>query len=307
MRSYRRLWGLLLLGVVLCVWVARSSISEAPAPETAAEPPCSEVGAPSPAPPSRSLAARDSIMETIGGDSASYSVYLWYAGDGEPLIINDTVRRSASMIKVFIMACAMDEARQGHLALDATLTLKSSDKVGGAGILAGFPTGRELSIQRLIELMITESDNTATNILIDYLGRDKINAYIAAQGYSDTRLQRKMMDSAAVAAGRENLTTVRDLGEFFRRLYQRECVAGYDEQMIAVLLGQTDTECLPAALPGASIAHKTGELDGLYDDGGIVYSAYGDFVLVILDDDVARYAAIRKLRAIAGMAASKNL
>lgn len=278
---------------------------EEPAPqetalvEQAAEAPAVEESAP----PRRDFSSFESGLGGILGSTADrYSVYLWYAGDDEPYIYNDATRRSASMIKVFIMAHAMDEARAGRLDLAATLTLKSSDKVGGAGVLAGYPTGTALTIERLIYLMITESDNIATNMLIDYLGMDAINSYIAASGYSHTALRRHMMDLDAARAGRENETTASDLGLFFRRLYSHECVAGYDAQMIAVLLDQTDTEVFPAALPGARIAHKTGELDGLYDDGGIVYSAGGDCVLVVLDDDIGRGSAVRRMRQIAQLA-----
>ena len=147
--------------------------------------------------------------------------------------------------------------------------------------------------------MITESDNTATNILIRYLGMDNINEYISSNGYGETVLRREMMDFSAVAAGRENYTSVRDLGKFFSRLANHSCVGQeYDDLMMEILLQQTDTEVFPAAVPNVRIAHKTGELDNLYDDGGIVFKENVPFVIVIMNDDVSRGRAVVQMREI---------
>lgn len=239
------------------------------------------------------------IRQLLAGDTRSYSVYLWYADDADAMVLNNNVRRSASMIKVFIMAHAFDEARQGKLALSDQVVLHESDKVGGAGALFTWANGSRLTVRQLIEMMITESDNTATNMLIDYLGMDGINRYLAENGYNDTKLRNKMMTFGVVDFNQMNVTSARDLGEFFRRIYTKKCVAGYDTIMRDILLGQTDTECFPEALPEARIAHKTGELNGLYNDGGIINTARGDFVLVVLNDDVDRDIAIDKMRNVA--------
>lgn len=156
-------------------------------------------------------------------DGTEYAVYLAYpTKSSEVFIYNSKPMRSASMIKVFIMAAVMDKAAHGELSLDETLTLRGSDKVGGSGILAGYASGTELTLREVMELMITHSDNTATNIVIDRIGMPAINDYIKSQGYNDTILRRKMMDYDAIAAGRENFSSVRDLGTFFTRLYNYE-------------------------------------------------------------------------------------
>ena len=235
-------------------------------------------------------------------DGTEYAVYLAYPQkSAEPFIYNSKPMRSASMIKVFILAATLEKAKLGELDIDETLTLKSNDKVGGAGILAGYATGTELSLREVLELMITHSDNTATNIVIDRVGMSNINDYIQRQGYSDTVLRRKMMDYDAIAAGRENFSSVRDLGTFFLRLYNYECVnEEYDKIMLDFLVKQTDTDCFPAALPDKQIAHKTGALDGLYDDGGVIYSDSGDAVLVIMTENfTGEYNTIQHMKAFA--------
>ncbi len=241
-------------------------------------------------------------VEQYLNDGTEYAVYLAYpTKSSEVFIYNSKPMRSASMIKVFIMAAVMDKAAHGELSLDETLTLRGSDKVGGAGILGGYPSGTELTLREVMELMITHSDNTATNMVIDRIGMSAINDYIKSQGYNDTILRRKMMDYDAIAAGRENFSSVRDLGTFFTRLYNYDCVGeAYDKIMIDFLVKQTDTDCFPAALPGKQIAHKTGALDGLYDDGGIIYSDAGDAVLVIMTENfTGEYNTIQHMKAFA--------
>ena len=235
-------------------------------------------------------------------DGTEYAIYLAFPQkSSEKFIYNSKPMRSASMIKVFILAATMDKARRGEIDLDETIILRGSDKVGGSGILAGYSSGTELTLREILELMITHSDNTATNIVIDRVGMSEINDYIARAGYGDTVLRRKMMDYDAIAAGRENYSSVRDLGEIFLRLYNYECVGeAYDKIMLEFLVNQTDTDCFPAALPDKQIAHKTGALDGLYDDGGIIYSDSGDAILVIMTENfTGEYTAIEHMKAFA--------
>ena len=229
----------------------------------------------------------ESKIYNILNDGSEYAVYLAYPQHSdEPFIYNSQQWRSASMIKVFILAAAMEKAQADELSLDEYLTLRSSDKVGGAGILAGYASGSQLTFSQVLELMITHSDNTATNMAIDRLGMSTINEYISRNGYSDTVLQRKMMDMDAIYAGRENYTSVTDLGNYFFKLYNHNCVGGdYDDIMLEFLKGQTDTECLNAALPGKVIAHKTGALSGLFDEGGNIYNGENDTILVMMTEN----------------------
>ena len=229
----------------------------------------------------------ESKIQNILNDGSEYAVYLAYPQQtDEVFIYNSQQWRSASMIKVFILATAMEMAQNGELSLDETVTLQSADKVGGAGILVGYSTGSQLSLRQVLKLMITHSDNTATNIAINRLGMSTINDYIARNNYNDTILQRKMMDMDAIYAGRENYTSVRDLGTFFLKLYKHECVSEeYDEIMLDFLKAQTDDECFNTALPDKVIAHKTGALSGLFDEGGIIYNGENDTILVIMTEN----------------------
>ena len=242
-------------------------------------------------------------LQLILADHAKdFSVYFYCPDlDEKPLYWQAHPMRSASMIKLFVLAKAMDDAEAGKFSLTDKLTLRDSDMVDGAGVLDGEPDGSQREIGELLELMIKESDNTATNMLVDYLGMDNINQYLAEHQYTDTILQHKMMLSNA---GRINFTSVRDVGDLFTRIYRRECVDKYhDGLMLKYLLRQTDNECLPVVLPGWQAAHKTGEVTGVYHDGGIFFGKNGTFVLVIMSEsDIGRAYVIEKMQAVAKMA-----
>ena len=242
------------------------------------------------------------IRAELGEDAPKFAVYFMRPKlDETPTIFQSRPMRPASMIKVFVMAKAMLDAKNGALSLDEPLTITSENVVGGAGSIAGEGIGAKVSVRTALEHMIIESDNTATNLLIDRLGMANLNQYLQDNGYQDTIFNHKMM----LEQDKTNLSSARDLGLLFTRIYRRECVDDfYDWLMVNYMLRQEDTDCFPAALPYWNIAHKTGEVAGLYDDGGIFYGSDGDFVLVIMNDDIdGREETIDRMKAITVKAA----
>ncbi|MBO5650137.1 MAG: serine hydrolase [Selenomonas sp.] len=219
----------------------------------------------------------------IGNSKNQLSVYFWRPDrEVEPFIYNARQMSPASMIKLFIMAKAMQDVHDGRLSLAEKLTIRKNDVVGGAGVTTWYNTGEQRTILQLITVMITVSDNTATNMLINRLGMKNINDYLQQYGYYDTVLAHKMMISNG---GKKNLSSVRDIGQLLSRLYYRQLVGPQeDEIMLDILRQQRDSECFPAALPDYKIAHKTGEVTGVYADGGILQGKDGDFILVLLSN-----------------------
>ena len=201
----------------------------------------------------------------------------------EPLLYQSRAMQPASMIKLFVLAYAMQQAKDGTLSLSEPLYINEPNIVGGAGQLPWPDTGKRLTIEQFLKRMITDSDNTATNILIDRLGMENIDGYIRQKGYNDTRLQHKMMLSNR---GLPNLSSVKDIGTLLARIYRGECVdKEYDRKMLQILARQKDKDCLPSALPTFLVANKTGEITGVYADGGIAQSDAGDMILVVMDDN----------------------
>ena len=190
---------------------------------------------------------------------------------------------SASMIKMIVAYSAMQKVAAGELALDDVYTLQYSDIVGGTGSLQGRGAGAEVSYRELVTLMISESDNVATNVLIDAVGFEFINKQAEELGLHATKLGRKMMDFEAQAQGQENYVSADDLALLFQMVHEKTFVnAEASELVLSALEAQVDTAGILGGLPqGVAFAHKTGTLDIVHHDGGIVE---GDrpYVLVVL-------------------------
>ncbi|MBP7056429.1 MAG: serine hydrolase, partial [Candidatus Omnitrophica bacterium] len=104
----------------------------------------------------------------------------------------DRLFPSASIVKIPIMAACFLAADQGKIKLDQEVALKASDKLSGSGMVKDMPAGSTFSVQRLINLMISDSDNTATNMLTSLLGMDYLNKTFVGFGLKNTKLSRRV-------------------------------------------------------------------------------------------------------------------
>jgi beta-lactamase class A len=190
---------------------------------------------------------------------------------------------SASLIKLPIMAEIIRQVKTGKLRLQQRVAVKAEDKVAYS-ILTLLETDNNYSLQDLLTLMIIQSDNTATNILIDMAGMAEINRLCNDMALPDTILQRKMMDWNARQAGRENYTSALDMATFLDSLYRGEILDKAScMYMIEIMKKQLDNSMMRLYIPDETvIAHKTGELDGLAHEAGIVYHEKGDYLFVVL-------------------------
>lgn len=202
---------------------------------------------------------------------------------------------AASVIKLYIMAEAVRQCKEGILTKDDLVVIDKAKCVPSCGALTYMHDGLEVTIQDLYTLMIILSDNSATNFLIDILGEEAINDGIRALGHEKTQLNRKMYDTEKSARGIQNYVCPIELGEFLEHLYHGEVFdADSSEHMLSVMKDQRLNGKIPFhihTLPEhGRIAHKTGEDTGITHDVGIVY-AKQPFVLVFLgnETDVARY------------------
>lgn len=112
---------------------------------------------------------------------------------------------SASLIKLAILNYVLDQ----QVDLDAEFIVSSKNSVGGAGVLQ-LLSKQQWRLQDLLALMISVSDNFASNVLINHFGMGNINCYLQANGFSATRLNRQLMDSDALAKGIDNVTTAKE-------------------------------------------------------------------------------------------------
>lgn len=227
------------------------------------------------------------ISNIFTGVKGNYSVVFKDLNENDSLSINNSKMPSASTIKIYVMIEAYNQVNQGKISLRDTVTLNDSMIVGGSGVLQYEPVGTEVTIEELINLMMVESDNVAANILIDKLGMTNINTTIKSLGCVDTELNRKMMDIEALNKGIENYTSVNDLSLVLEKLYKNQCIESqYDKLMLDTMKQHQLKSKIPNELPeGVVVAHKSGELGGIENDAGIIYTDKGAYVLCILTNN----------------------
>ena len=199
---------------------------------------------------------------------------------------------SASMIKLAIAYAFMEQVAAGNYSLDDSYTLDADDVVGGTGSLAGLGVGATVSYGELVNKMISVSDNTATNALIDTIGMEAVNATAQRLGFEGTRLQRRMMDSVAMANGTENYVSANDVADLLEMVYTGTFVnSDCSAFILEALEEQQDSVGILGGLPAGTVfAHKTGTLGTVHHDGGIVEGEH-PYVLVTLCSEPGFYEA----------------
>jgi beta-lactamase class A len=217
----------------------------------------------------------------------------------------DMVFAQASAIKLPILVELMRQAETGEQNLDEIVTLAASDIVPGSGVLQDLTPGKVgLSLRDVATLMVTVSDNTATNMVIDRVGMAKVNAEMSRLGLSSTKLQRKMQDGAAWAEDRENLSTPDEQARLLELLYKGEILsAGSREEILRILTIPKPGRIRTLLPEGTRVAHKTGTLSGVVVDVGIVYLADRPFIVSAmgnwLDDPSEAERAIAEVALVA--------
>jgi beta-lactamase class A len=186
---------------------------------------------------------------------------------------------TASTIKLAVVYELFRQVDEGKVRLDQTLPLDRAKAVGGSGVLFYLGTPA-LSIRDYATLMVIVSDNTATNVLIDVLGIDKIAARMSALGLSETKLRRHMMDLSAARRGDENVSTPAEIVRLLEIIWKGEglSAAGRDEAL--TLLKKPKISRLRAGLPPAvDAADKPGELEGVRVDAGVVFARNRPYIV----------------------------
>jgi beta-lactamase class A len=179
---------------------------------------------------------------------------------------------SASVIKIPILVELMYQVIATRFKLSDTHKLTEEEKVGGSGDLQ-YERPRELTWEELAIEMIRISDNTATNVLIDKIGMHNVNNMLVYHGYEETRLNRKMMDFAAVQRGVQNYTTAAESARLMHAILTGKITNEAScKKMIEILLTCADVTTMPRYIPRTvPVAHKTGTLDYVRGDVGIIY------------------------------------
>lgn len=192
------------------------------------------------------------------------------------------IHKSASMIKVLILAYLCDS----NISFTEKIQINSTKHVEGGGALQEIDPDIKMSIKALASLMIVLSDNLATNLLLDKLNIDKIQQYADQLGLHDTKIQRYMMDFQAAKKGKENLMSVEDYHKLLTYIYNKREDTRF-KLAWQILARQQFRDRIPYYWDEEIIFHhKTGMLDGVEHDGGILQSSFGNYSIIIFASDL---------------------
>jgi beta-lactamase class A len=200
------------------------------------------------------------------------------------LLHPDEIFPQASSIKIAVLAELYHQAQTGKVKLTDLYTVQSSDLVPDSNIMGGLTPGvTKITLRDLATMMVAVSDNSATNVLIDRLGMENVNALMDSLGLAHTRLRRKMMDLKAAGEGRENVSTPGEMMTLLEDLYRGKVL---NKEMTAdffKILSTPKQSFIPRDLPeGLKIANKPGELEGVRNDSGIVFVENRPYVICIM-------------------------
>lgn len=214
----------------------------------------------------------DSLDQAVG----TYSIIVINMKNHEVYSQNpDRVYESASLYKLWVMACVYQQLSTGRLNngeslsdsvedLNRTFQIASSE--------AELTTGKiSYTVKEALTNMITVSDNYSALLLTKKIGISSLNTFLKQQGLTHSK------------TGTPPTTTASDIALFYTKLYKHQLTDS--QEMIELLKKQAINDRIPKYLPdGISVAHKTGELDTFKHDAGIVFTQKGDYILVMLSD-----------------------
>ncbi|MDX2268229.1 MAG: serine hydrolase [Bryobacter sp.] len=222
-----------------------------------------------------------------------------HLGSGKSIEIRgDEKVRTASTIKLPILLALHAEAAEGKLRWDEELPLREQDIVSGSGVLQEFTPGTRLRLRDVANLMIVVSDNTATNLVIERITADQVNARMAALGFKSTWSMRKVRGDgkqlkeaqgwSKEGAKEENKkwgigsSTAKEMVRILELLATGKFLnAEASAEVVAVLKRQQYKDGIGRRIDPDRVASKSGALDHLRSDVGLVTTKSGPIALAI--------------------------
>lgn len=196
--------------------------------------------------------------------------------------------RAASTVKIPLMVAVYRAVDAGERALTDRIVLRAADKAPGSGVLLHLHDGLELTLEDLVYLMISISDNTATNLLIDLVGLDAVNDVIASLGMRDSNLGRKMQGRPALPDEPENWATPDDYALAIQALLEGRAASTEScTAMLAMLEKQQNPRRIGRYVPegeGIRWGSKTGSLTGVVNDVGFITTPAGTLVASVFTE-----------------------
>jgi beta-lactamase class A len=241
--------------------------------------------------PTRQAALDQRARAEVAAFKGKVSLYAKNLDTGEVYELDGNTRvPTASTIKIAIMVEAFARVNDGKAKWTDELILTKEKKVGGSGILAEFADGLHLTLRDGVMLMMTMSDNTATNLVIDVLSADAVNARMESLGFKETRLMRRVFGGGESQEGKKEenkqfglgRTTPHEMVTLLEKLERGEVISpAVSKEMLELMKREQGTNGLWREEWKLPRATKSGALDALRSNIGIIYHPRGRIAIAI--------------------------
>ena len=249
----------------------------------------------------------DALRARVANFQGTVTLYAKNLDSGQTVGIRPTDPvRTASTIKLAILAAVFDAVARGQARMDEPLTVTAAEKVSGSGVIGTeISDGVQLPLRDILHLMIVLSDNTATNMVLERFTADAVNAYLDRIGLPDTRSMRKVRGDGNQLKPAEGWSkagklpenqkyglgksTPQDMVTILEKLERGELVnAEASKEMLAIMKRNQDNQGIRRRMGELPVANKSGALDALRSDVGIVYSKGGRIAMAITVDGMPK-------------------
>ena len=241
------------------------------------------------------------IDQKIRSFSGSVALYAKNLDTGEQFGVRPDARvRTASTIKLPILVAAFAAVQQGKATWQDTVEMRPEDKVGGSGVIRELHDGTKLTLRDLVHMMIVVSDNAATNLVLDRVPADFVNAEMDKLGLKQTRVLRKVLGRRGPEGhSREGrlpefapfglgVSTAREMALLVEKLEAGKVVTPQASREILEILDRQQLKEGIGRRRAGETASKSGSLDALRSDVALVRSRGGRIAIAVTVDEMPR-------------------
>ena len=238
----------------------------------------------------------DQVKPLVASFKGKVSLFARNLDTGETYAFNADERvRTASTIKIAVMIEAFARVAEGKVKWTDEVVLTKEKRVSGSGILGELSDGLKLTFRDAVNLMMILSDNTATNLVLDVVTTDAVNARMESLGFKQIKIMRKVGSGGDSVAGKDpenkkfglGMATPRELVVVMEKLECGEIInATVSKEMIDLMKREQGRNAIGRSLPNVSMASKYGALDRLRSAVGILYTKQGRIAMAISCDDM---------------------
>jgi beta-lactamase class A len=238
----------------------------------------------------------EQVKTTVASFKGKVSLFAKNLDTGETYSLNADERvRTASTIKIAVMIEAFARVAEGKAKWTDELMLTKDKKVSGSGILAELSDGLRITFRDGVSLMMILSDNTATNLVLDVLTTDAVNARMESLGFKQIKIMRKVGSGGESTAGKDpenkkfglGFATPREMVLVMEKLERGEVISvAASKEMIDLMKREQGRNAIGRSLWDVPMASKYGALDRLRSAVGILYTKKGKIALAISCDEM---------------------